>query len=59
MALRVDPSRLRPAHLLDDDFHGLQRTVPVHLDVTTTVPCMNGWMEQMYGYVPGLEKVWA
>jgi hypothetical protein len=45
--------------VLDGDLHRRQRMVPVHPDVTTTVPCMNGWMEQMYGYVPGLEKVWV
>ena len=47
------------ARVLDGDLHRRQRTVPVHPDVTTTVPCMNVWMEQMYRYVPGLEKVWA
>jgi hypothetical protein len=24
---------------------------------TTTVPCMKGWIEQMYAYVPGVVKV--
>ncbi len=25
---------------------------------TTTVPCMNGWIEQMYANVPAFVNVW-
>lgn len=45
-----------PTHAVTDSRVGQPASIAT-IYCTTTVPCIKGWIEQMYAYVPGVVKV--